>query len=454
MHLDFHDAVAFPNLAAKAVAMARLDFQQKMKDMFKDERALALKYYRGRAEDDYMSFLTTGLQDQIPTPSNNITKRIVDRTSLVYSEPPIRSLGEDFDMANYNKYTKGIDRKMQIAERRTNLLHLIAIKETWRNDRIERDIILDFEPFFGADPLTPIAIAYPLTQKSTVTDLTPETWIYWDKEGWIKYERGGKVIDMSEPGKPGYNVLPFIFAFEEVPESYFLDVSVDRELIFTNRVINVLTANMGANVIFRSHGQKFATGIHEETNLTGGQDVIITLPEGSTLGSVAPEDTIISVKDAIDALYKWCALNHHLNADFVEGTVLSSGVALAERARELTEDRKSDIPRWRDIEEQAYVIDREILRVEKGLNLPAPENFSINYEEDYIDESTEERRTRWDWELDHHFTTDAIILMEEDPDKFDSIEDAQAFIDDNRVVNVAGSAPVPTLANALVTPVV
>ena len=93
---DFHDKVAFPNLARKAVLASQLDHQQKMKDMFKDERALALRYYKGRAEDDYMSYITKELQDEIPTPSNNITKRIIDRTSLVYMKPPIRSLGEDF----------------------------------------------------------------------------------------------------------------------------------------------------------------------------------------------------------------------------------------------------------------------------------------------------------------------------------------------------------------------
>ena len=451
MPQDFHDAVAFPNLAAKAVAMARLDYQQKMKDIFKDERALALKYYKGRAEDDYMSYITKNLRDQVPTPSNNVTKRIVDRTSLVYNEQPIRSLGEDYK-GDYYKYTKGFNGKMQIAERRTNLLHLIAIKETWRNDQIERDIILDFEPFFGDDPLTPIAIAYPLTQKATVTDTTPETWIYWDAEGWIKYERGGKVVAMSEPNKPGYGVLPFAFAFEEMPESYFLDVSVDRELIFTNRVINVLTANMNANVIFRSHGQKFATGIHEETNLVGGQDVIITLPEGSTLGSVAPEDTIMSVKDAIDAVYRWCALNHHLNADFVEGTQEASGISLKERSKELTEDRKSDIPRWRDIEEKLYAIDREILRVEKGMKMPPVEDFRIDYEEDYIEESTEERRERWEWELAHNWKSEAQILMEADPDKYETEEDAQEAIDANKAKN--GVSALSDALNAPVAPVV
>ena len=446
---DFYDSVQFPNLAAKAVAMARLDYQQKMKDMFKDERALALRYYKGRAEDDYESYITPDLRDQIPTPSNNMTKRIVDRTSLVYQGRPIRTLG-DYDTTNYDKYTRGIDEKMQIAEKRTNLLHLIAIKETWRNDKIERDIILDFEPFFDDDPLTPVAIAYPLSQKASVTDTTPETWIYWDAEGWIKYERGGKVVEMSEPGKPGYNVLPFAFAFEEKPESYFLDVSVDRELIFTNRVVNVLTMNMAANVIFRSHGQKYATGIQEETNLIGGQDIIITLPEGSTLGSVAPEDTIMSVKEAINAIYRWCASNHHLNADFDEGTQESSGISLKERSKELTEDRKSDIPRWRNIEEQLYKIDREILRVEKGLNLPPVEDFNIDYEEDYIEESTEERRERWEWELAHNWKSEAQILMEADPDKYATEEEAQAVIDENKAKN----RPTPTLATALIEPVV
>jgi hypothetical protein len=449
---DFYDAVAFPNLALRVIEMSKLDFQQKAKNGFRDERSLALKYYRGLAEDDYMSFITEDLRAQIPTPSNNITKRIIDRTSLVYMKPPIRSLGKEDDkkIAQYKKYTKGKDLKMQGAERKTNLLGMIAIKLTWRNSRIEYENIIDFEPFFGDDPMTPIAIAYPLSTKASVLDLTPVIWMYWDKDGWIKYEAGGKILEMSEPNKPGYGVLPFVFHFVDVPEGDFLDVSVDRELIFTNRVINVLQANANANVIFRSFGQKYATNIREDTVLTGGQDIILTLPEGSTLGSVAPEDTILSVKEAIKFIYQGCAVNHHLSAEFVEGTVLASGASLIERSRELTEDRKSDITRCRNVEEAIYVIEREILRVETGWQAPAAEFFSVDYEEEYIDESPEAKRARNDWELAHNWTTNAILLAESDPDKYPTPEDAQKAIDENRKANGLRGA----LSDALTQPVI
>jgi len=446
---DFHDAVAFPNLARKAVLASQLDYQQKMKDMFKDERALALRYYKGRAEDDYMSYITKELQDEIPTPSNNITKRIIDRTSLVYNETPIRSLGEDYDMAKYKELTKGKDVKLQIAERRTNLLGLIAVKLTWRDGKIEYENILDFEPFFDEDTLKPVAVTYPISAKSTVTDLEPERWIYWDKDGWIKYERGGKVLEMSEPGKPGYGILPFVFCFTEQPESYFLDISVDRELIFTNRVLNVLELNATANVIFRSHGQKWASGITEDTILTGGQDIIITLPEGASLGSTSPEDTIVSVGEAMNRIYKYTARNHHLPEDFVTGAVLSSAASIVERSKELTDVRRGDVVRWRDIEERMYPIEIEMFRVEAGIKLPKATEFSIDYEEDYIEEDAKVRRERWDWERERNWATNAQQLMEENPDRFETEEDAQAFIDENKQQN-GGLA----LSNALAEPVI
>ena len=100
------------------------------------------------------------------------------------------------------------------------------------------------------------------------------------------------------------------------------------------------------------------------------------------------------------------------------------------------------------VEHDIYAIEREILRVEANLKLP--EEFSVDFSEAVSEELTQaEQQAKWDWDLEHNMTTEAQIAMERDPDRFDSIEDAQAFIDGNK----ATKAPVPTLANALIAPV-
>ena len=68
----------------------------------------------------------------------------------------------EYSNANTPDFFYQKDHKLQRAERLCNLLECILIKPTWRNERMEYDIIRDWEPVFGDDPLNPTAIQYPL----------------------------------------------------------------------------------------------------------------------------------------------------------------------------------------------------------------------------------------------------------------------------------------------------
>ena len=135
---------------------------QNEKQMFKGKRQKALDYYNGRTEKytrKYFNFM-----HQVPIANVNITKRVIDRTSLVYMVEPKRVYSNP-DILDFMYYKH---QKMQRAERYTNLLDSILVKVTWRNERLEYDIVHDFEPMFGDDPLHPIGYTYPLSIKSEV----------------------------------------------------------------------------------------------------------------------------------------------------------------------------------------------------------------------------------------------------------------------------------------------
>ena len=434
-----------PNLAAEAIKRAKMDYQQGQKKEWDKERHLFLQYYKDRAEEDYMQFVSEALRRQLPTPSNNITRRVIDRVSLVYMIPPTRIIGQEgYDMEKYRELTANKDLRLQVAERRTNLLGLIALKLTWRNGKIDYDIILDFEPFFDNDPLTPVAVSFPISQKATVTDTETERWQYWDSEGWMTYEKGGKII---EEGENEYGLLPFVFCFVEVPDNYFLDVDGDRGLVYANRELNVLQLDGDANIRFRSFGEMWAQGLMEDTKLEKDPSIIHSLPEGASINSTSPEDTINSVAEWMKLIYKFVARNHHLPEDFVDGSQAESGVAIQERNRELMDDRRSDIERWRVLEHEMYMIEKAILLVEANLKLP--DEFYVDFLESLNLETPEEMRARWDWELAHNATTLARILTEYDPDRFPTEEDAQKAIDENKKVNGLRGV----LADALAAPV-
>ena len=334
---------------------------------------------------------------------------------------------ENIDLMFYAK-----DEKMQRAERLTNLLELILIKPCWRAGRIEYDLIVDFEPHFDSDPLTPVAYTYPLQVKSEVMDTTPDMYAYWDEETHFVYDKTGKIYtDEENPNQVNpYGVLPFVECFKNgKPESSFLDTDASTDLIATNCTINVAETNNTANVMFQSFGYMYITGSHIELkDLEVGQDKISNLGADGTMNIVSPPNSVPALTESIKESYKMLAQNYHLTMNFVEGTAAESGVALKLRNQELTDERLSDVVRWTNIERELFEVESTILTVEDSMDTGELE--TIDFQETTEILSYDEQIAKWEWELGKGIIDVADILVQMDPDKFPDRKAAQEHLEE------------------------
>ena len=440
-----------PSTAQLAVEMSRIDWQQGEKTRWLKTRDKAYDYYKGRTEAYTKGYFSDSLNKQIPCPNINITKRIIDRISLVYMKAPIRDYSNETTIDYF--YQK--DHKMQRAERLCNLLECILIKPTWRNERIEYDLIRDWAPIFDDDPLNPYAITYPLQTRSTVMDLTAELWAYWDMENHFIYEKGtGKKIiteDNSDMVNP-YSMLPFVKCYRDgQPESSYFDTDASPDLIATNTAINVAEFNKNANIMFQSFGFGYITGSNiEKEKLDIGQDKWSFLGHDGTLSMVSPPNSVPALTDSINESYKMLAQNYHLSVSFVEGTTAESGVALRLRNQELMDSRRSDVERWKAIEKNIFEVEERLIAVEQSRD--AGFFLNIDYEESTEILSDQEQREKWDWELSHGLIDAADILMQQDPDKYPERTDAEEYLALRSGVEEEAETTSPLLA-ALTTPV-
>ena len=97
-----------------------------------------------------------------------------------------------------------------------------------------------------------------------------------------------------------------------------------------------------------------------------------------------------------------------------EGTTAASGVALKLRNQELTDDRKSDVTRWREVEYKLFDLERIIIAVEDGKD--AGELEDVDFSETVEVLNDKEQREKWEWELSHGLIDKADILMQKNPD--------------------------------------
>ena len=357
-----------PNIGELLVRQSKFDAHQNEKNNWRKARMIARHFYDGRNEPYTRNYFSDRLLNKVPISNVNITKRIIDRISLVYMKPPIR----EYSNENVPSMFEEKDFKMQRAERMTNLLEHILIKPTWRDGFIDYDIIMDFEPIFGDDPLRPIGFTYPLAIKSSVMDDTPELMAYWDAENTFIFDDNGKIQD--DPDNPEhinpYGVLPFVECFKSGrPEYSYLDTTPASDVIATNLEVNVSETNSNANTMFQSFGYMYVNGSQiEKETLEVGQDKISFLGIDGTMNIVSPPNTVEALASSIEHSYKLLAQNYHLNISFVEGTSAQSGVAIKLRNSELTDARISDVIRWKGVEDRLFNIESIILSVESGVN--------------------------------------------------------------------------------------
>ena len=408
-----------PQTGELAVLLSKFDISQQRKNKWKQSRYEALDYYNGNTLDYTSKYFSASTLSKVVTGNINIAKRVIDRISLVYMTPPVRTYTKE----DVDDYFKEKDLKLQRLERMTNLLDAVLVKPCWRIKEdgtgcIEYDIITDYEPIFGDDPLNPEAIVYPIAKKDTVLDTTPELWVYWDSENTFTFDSNGKMYtedDNPEMINP-YGRLPFVECFKEgKPEFSYLDTNASNDLISTNLGINVAETNKNANVMFQSFGYLFVngSGIDKDT-INIGQDKINHLGVDGTISIVSPPNAIPALDESIQSSYKMLAQNYHLPTSFVEGTTAASGVALKMRNLELTDNRKSDVTRWRDIEFKLFDLERLMIAVEQGQD--AGDLEDVDFAESVEVLNDQEQRDKWDWELDKGIIDLADILMQRNPD--------------------------------------
>ena len=427
--------MAIPSMAKLSVLYSKWDVQQQRKNKWKQSRYEALDYYKGSTKEYVSKYFSDSTLNKVPIGNVNITKRVIDRISLVYMTPPIRLYSNE----DTPDYFKEKDLKLQRLERMCNLLDGVLVKPCWRikpdgSGCIEYDIIMDYEPLFDTDPLNPYAIVYPIAQKASVLDGTPEQFVYWDAENTFVFDNNGKQYttddnpDMVNP----YGVLPFIECFRDgKPETDYLDTNASRDLIQTNLSMNVAETNKNANIMFQSFGYLFVNGAGiDKDTMKIGQDKINYLGVDGSISIVSPPNAVPALDESIQSSYKMLAQNYHLPISFVEGSTASSGVALKMRNLELTDNRKSDVIRWRNIEYKLFELERLMIAVEQGKDAGDLEDVDFSESVEVLND--QEQRDKWEWELSKGLIDLADILMQQNPDL--DREEAEAQLEERKQV--------------------
>ncbi len=414
-------------------------------DRFFKERNMAIDYYTYDNTGKYIEDKFKGsINNEIDLYTSKITKRLIDRISLVYKNSPNRTLESD----KYNDLIGLKDLKLKKIERIHNLLGTIAVRIVWTGTGFTYEPVLEFEPIFSDDNFVdPIGIVYclghPTGSRGDARDLT---YVYWSDTEHFMFDYNGKIKTPqgNEDGINPYGILPFVFIHNDTIDSFWT-TGEGFDIAQTNKQIDQQLTQL-AFKLRMSDGILACNGRVDAQNIQIGLNKLSVIEDGN-MYSVNPQTNIQASIDAIKDQLTLLSTNHHLSFDWgVNGN--QSGVAIKLNNLELMESREDAVEKFRQLEKQIYQIERQIVTTETGINLP--DNIFINFTEiEFPDPENE--RNKWDWLFSNNLASPVDYLMSKDAEL--TREDAEQIIENNNNINNPQTVQGNGLLQALERPV-
>tara|TARA_Y100000310_G_scaffold210470_1_gene211100 strand:+ start:1421 stop:2719 length:1299 start_codon:yes stop_codon:yes gene_type:complete len=334
-----------------------------------------LDYYNGNDTANYIAkMFSAAAFSEIPPVEANITRRLINKMSRIYTIGANRNAGDKYDSLTILKSAR-----MKHIERMTRLCGTIATRVVWSEGEspyFDYRPVYFFHVFFDDDPFVPAAITYPMLQpvedSSRVEKLQ---YAYWDKEKYVHMDEDGTV--MAEIPHT-YGVLPFVFTHREnQTDSFYVEGAND--IINANEHINIAMTEMQLGLRFQMFGQPVMTGAEMGNKQRTGSDVTLELPEGSSYDIVSPQGNVTEVIENIKFIVELVAQNNHLWVTWAEqGGEVPSGISMMIKDLERTEDYQDDLALWEMYEKEFYIVERQIA---SSFDVSLPADLGLDFKE-------------------------------------------------------------------------
>lgn len=428
-----------------------MDSQKQAKaSMQADRKELIYKlldYYSGDNTEQYIAgrFSAKAYQE-VPLSSFNVTKRMIDRMSRIYTLGASRNLStmdEKYQLMTINK-----DYRLKHIEKMTRLLGTIATQVSFNSERNE----FYYDPIYAFDVEMSIydqhkveSIIYPMLN-ATHDISTNDKLLYCYMDSEVKQIRDEDGVIVSEEVNP-YGFLPFVFSHRDhYLDSFFCAPAYD--IVNCNEQINILLTEANLGMRFQMFGQYVVTGMYSDDSYKrAGSDEMIVLPEGANLSIEAPKVNVEQALKLARNMLELAAQNNHLSISFADTNKdrPSSGIALKIKDLERHEDYQDDLEIWRRYETDLYDIERKIAMFS---NVMLPDKIGIDFNEPEYPQAVADQIAMDSWLLENDLTTKAQLLQQRNKDL--TIEQAEAIIKENTEKNGQGQeTPSQRIFNSL-----
>jgi len=392
-----------------------------------------LDYYAGDNTAQYIEdrFSADAFRE-IPVSEFNVTRRMIDRMSRIYTLGATRNVSPTYDKMIIKKA-----HKMKHMEKMTRLIGTIATQVVFKQSpdpHFNYNPVYYFDAYFDQDPFTPYAITYPMVQNiHDISDASKLNYCYWDDTYYMIYDQDGNIIFEQAHN---YGIIPFVFTHREHHLNEFF-VTGAYDICAANEQINILLTEAALGMRFQMFGQYVIEGMYEEEKIMrAGSSEIMVIPEPARMDIKSPQANVRDAIDLVKAILDLTAQNNHLWITFAEDGKSdrpSSGIALKIKDLERFEDYQDDVELWESYERELFRIEKVIAEA-NGIKLP--KEMGIRFNEPDYPMSAQDQIAVDTFMLTNNLTTQKDLLLKYN--KHLTEAEADKLINDNKEVNAEG----------------
>ena len=400
--------VTIPDLSQSAIAESLKDSLRYIEDERVRERDYLMDWYEGINIESYVrDYFSAETLRQAPLINSNITGRVCAVRSMTYKRPP-RMRASDTYLASINIHSLNAQRRQ--LERLTFLLGSMAFRSRWceLEQELKYEILSHFTPLFlaGDSRDQPVGICYPIEYQGNSRMDAPMHAVWTESrpgyqgEHYLLDEHGMK-ISVNDGDINPYGVLPVTFCHRHPPIRDFNSVKNAMDVAQADLALNVSLFELEIAVRYGAMGIKFVAGVDDASRIQIGTDKILYLPEGANFGVTNSGGSLTEIVDATRFFVESTLNNNHIRAKFARddsgNAPSAASLSILEmEARDITTGEKEDT--WRPWEQKRYKIDREILRVEAGVDVG--EDYSVDFLEPNYALTPDTEIALWTWRFE------------------------------------------------------
>jgi len=439
------NTVVIPEYSEELIFNSIRDAHEDFLEKETAEKNTALDFYYNRNMDSHIEkWFNKKTLDQIPPYQVRIVPRFARARMMLYKKAPLRMInGEESE--DYKDIAHKLNSKTREFAELTWLVKDMGFRTKFnpKKERLEYDLIPFYRKYYLEGEGEHFAVSYEVGKDKNGN----RVFVFFSepRDGQpglhFKFTQGGSLIPVNEDNLNPYGLIPVSFASYNQNAYDVVRMAIHLGMAYTEIALALKFA----------FGQPVATGLDDSQNkIELGIDKVMLLPDGSDFNFKSSATNLIQSIDAAKAFGNQTALNHHLRIKWDEKGQALSGEAIRLLEIENLESRISDIPLWREWENERYEIDREVYNVHTGKDLG--EGYAVDFAEVEFPQSPQEVRAELDWKLEKGLISREDLFRHFNPDI--SNEDLQkklSEVDESKKVEaeaVKPTSPIERLLNA------